>query len=376
MAKTFLILGGYGNTGRLIADLLLAHTPINLILAGRNLTKATELANILNAKYNGQRVSARQVEAAKPASLQSAFSSIDFVVVASSTSEFVQNVARTALEAGIDYLDIHYSLSKLRILHSLANDIEKAGRCFITDGGFHPGLPAALIRYAASAFDRLQSAEVASLLKQNWQGLSFSEATLAEFARELMDFKTQVFKNGNWVKASWRERKSYAFGREFGRCTCMPMFLEELRPLPEQIPTLQQTGFYISGFNSVVDYMILPFAFAAIKLFGPKALKLAGRMLEWGLVNFSKPPYGTIVLLQASGICSNRKKELQVRLFHEDGYAMTAIPVACCLMQYLQDDIRKPGLWYQAHIVEPVKLLQQMQKLGIRVDISEQMKDN
>jgi saccharopine dehydrogenase-like NADP-dependent oxidoreductase len=28
-----------------------------------------------------------------------------------------------------------------------------AGRCFITDGGFHPGLPGVLVRYAAGFFD-------------------------------------------------------------------------------------------------------------------------------------------------------------------------------------------------------------------------------
>ncbi|NJO16854.1 MAG: hypothetical protein HC877_14250 [Thioploca sp.] len=34
MNKTFLILGGYGNAGRLIAELLLQETPIQLVLAG------------------------------------------------------------------------------------------------------------------------------------------------------------------------------------------------------------------------------------------------------------------------------------------------------------------------------------------------------
>lgn len=35
MNKTFLILGGYGNTGKIIAELLLKETNLNLILAGR-----------------------------------------------------------------------------------------------------------------------------------------------------------------------------------------------------------------------------------------------------------------------------------------------------------------------------------------------------
>ena len=37
--KTFLILGGYGTTGILIAELLLKETDVRLILTGRNLEK-------------------------------------------------------------------------------------------------------------------------------------------------------------------------------------------------------------------------------------------------------------------------------------------------------------------------------------------------
>ncbi|HIH44074.1 MAG TPA: KR domain-containing protein [Candidatus Methanoperedenaceae archaeon] len=37
--KTFLILGGYGNVGRVLAQLLLQETDLNLVLAGRNVKK-------------------------------------------------------------------------------------------------------------------------------------------------------------------------------------------------------------------------------------------------------------------------------------------------------------------------------------------------
>ena len=73
----FLILGGYGSTGRLIARLLLQETVTQLVLAGRNLARAEATAAELNAQYPGQRVSAACVDAADFASLGKGLEGVD-----------------------------------------------------------------------------------------------------------------------------------------------------------------------------------------------------------------------------------------------------------------------------------------------------------
>ena len=82
---TFLILGGYGNDGRLIAELLLNETDVQINLAGRSLAKADDYAHFLNEKYHGSRVSSVKVDAANSESLKAAFQLVDCVIVASST---------------------------------------------------------------------------------------------------------------------------------------------------------------------------------------------------------------------------------------------------------------------------------------------------
>jgi saccharopine dehydrogenase (NAD+, L-lysine-forming) len=372
MGKTFLILGGYGAAGSLLARYILGETDVQLILAGRNPERAEALANVLNDQYGGDHVSAMHVDAADPLSLRAAFDRVDLVVVASSTAEYVETVARAVLEARIDYVDLQYSTAKVEALKSMQAQIEEAGCCFITDGGFHPGLPAALVRYAATHFDRLEKADVASVIKIDWSRLSFSPATVEEMVREFQDFQTVYYQDGRWIKTGWADMKKFDFGLEFGEQPCAAMLLEEMRALPEMIPSLQETGFFVGGFNWFVDYLVLPAGLTALRIWPQKAVKPVGKLLLWGLNRFSKPPYRTILLLEASGWKDGEHTTMRVRVHHEDGYVMTAVPVVACLLQYLDGSIERPGLWLQANVVEPCRLLEDMERLGVAIDTQAQ----
>ncbi len=370
--KPLLILGGYGITGRLLAGLLLKETDLRLVLAGRSIKKAEEAAAELNRICQDDRVAGACADASDAASLTGVFQGVDMVVVASSTAKYTQEVATAALEADIDYLDIQYSTQKVGVLKSIQKEIEAAGRCFITDGGFHPGLPAVLVRYAAQHFDALESAVVGSVIKEDWRDLSLADGTLEELLEEFNDFVPLVYKEGRWKKAGMygmSDMLTMNFGREFGKQYCVPLFLEEMRPLPESIPSLKETGFFVGGFNWFVDWLVLPLAALGIKLWPRAAIKPMGRMMRWGLITFSKPPYGTMLKAEAQGASEGRAKVMDITLYHEDGYVFTAIPVVACLLQYLDGSIKKPGLWTQANIVEPDRLIRDMERMGIEVKI-------
>ena len=368
MAKTFLILGGYGNTGRLIARLLLQETDVDLVLAGRNLDRAAAEAAALNRVFGANRTSALRVDAADRRSLATAFAGVDFVVVASSTAEHVEHVARAAIDARIDYLDVQVSSSKLATLRALQGEIERARLCFITDGGFHPGLPAALVRYAAGQFDRLDSANVGSVIKIDWNALDISPATIEELTGELLDFQMASYRDGRW-EHQWTGYQHFDFGPPFGRQPCAPMMLEEMRSLPDSIPSLRETGFFVGGFNWFTDWVAMPLGMVALKLAPQQALQPASRLLGWSLKTGSRPPYGTVLQLEASGQRQGQPATLRVRLAHADGYVLTAVPVVACLLQYLDGACSAPGLWLEAQVVEPVRLLHDMERMGIAVRI-------
>lgn len=250
--KTFLILGGYGNVGRIVAELLLQETNLCLVIAGRNLAKAQAAAAHFNHLFGGNRVESRWADAADVTSLRQVLSGVDLVVVASSTAQYTKEVATTALDAGCDYLDIHFGPQVYATLQPFAEVIKNAGRCFISGGGFHPGVPAALMRYAGQYFDQMDQAIVGSVMKVNFRHYQISESTRIEFVEQVVDTPLLFYKDREWRKVNMMSAKDFRaidFGGEFGRQQCVPMYLEELRALPVLFPDLNETGFYIAGFN-------------------------------------------------------------------------------------------------------------------------------
>ena len=292
------------------------------------------------------------------------------MVVASSTIEYCPNVAESALDAGVDYFDIQLSSRrKLVYLKALAPRIEKAGRCFITDGGYHPGLPAALVRHAAASFDELHSAVTASVMRLPWRRYKFSAASVAEFTEELKEYRPLFFRDRHWTE-SWAETRVFDFGSPFGKLRCAPMGLEELTALPDAIPPLRDTGFYANSFDAFTSNVVIPLGFVALTHV-PKLTPLFGRLFTRSAACFAKPPFGVVMIAEASGVKGGSPKQMRLRLSHEDSYVFTAAPAVACLNQYLSGAIRRTGLHWQANIVQPAAFVQDLQKMGLTAEVKE-----
>ncbi len=372
--KRILILGGYGNTGKAVARLLLQESQAKIVIAGRRLDKAEDFCRELGGDFDASRVGSARLDAADLPGMRQAFSGSDFVVVASSTTQYAHLVAQAALEARTGYLDMQVSPRKISFLRSIESAIQQSGCCLITDGGFHPGLPAFLVRYAAQYFDQLEIARVGSVIKEDWNSLEISASTVYELVEMMNDFEMSLYRDGKWKKASLLSTADYLrmdFGPEFGKQTCAPMMLEEMRALPELYPNLTETGFYVGSFNWFTDWVIMPVSMIAMRLAPKLALKPSARLMHWGLKSFSRPPYGTLLQVQAEGRKAGLYKKVTITISHPDGYMFTAIPVVACTLQYLDGTVNKPGLWFQAHVVEPTRFMADMQHMGIEVKITE-----
>ena len=357
--KTIFILGGYGYTGKFLAKHLLAHTDANIIIAGRNLVKAQDFVD----KLNNPRVSAKQADATDRKSLNQALQGVTLCLVAAPTTHHAETVIRACIDARADYLDVQFAANKLKALYAAEDDIQKANLCFITEAGYHPGLLAVLIRYAATKLDVLTSAVTAGYL--NMKDIPYSDA-VDELMEGFLDYQAQVYKNGSWTKPSSWDMRDFDFGSDVGRRTCYSMFFEELRAIPKIFPTLKDTGFYISGANWLSDLIVTPLVFVGLKIAPKRGLRPLGKLMWWAMGK-SKPPYLVALKVEAKGLKNSEATQVNVRIAHPDGYELTAIPVVAYLRQYLNGTARPNGIHMMGHVAEPTQLFNDMQMMGAEV---------
>lgn len=257
--KKVFILGGYGNTGKLIAKHLLQETSdskiaynLQVVIAGRNLNRAQNMATEL-----GPRATACQCDASDPQLVDSTcMKDVDLLVVASPTSKHVENVVRACFQHRIDYMDIQMSNKhKVDYLSSRKQDIQDEKLCFVTDGGFHPGLPAALIRYAAAKPftsspippENITSAKGYCNLSMDFNSITDATDAMYEgFLEDICSMELRLYGGDPpaWKTCSWMTPPvSFDFGPPFGTKQCIPMYLEELNEVASTTPTIQEMGF-------------------------------------------------------------------------------------------------------------------------------------
>lgn len=164
---------------------------------------------------------------------------------------------------------------------------------------------------------------------------------------------------------------SFDFGENFGRQPCIPMYLEEMRAIPQQFPTIEETGFYVGGFNWFTDWLVSPLVILGLKLAPRHGVQALARLFRWSLNTFSRLPYATMLRVQASGLSGGQRKAVELTVFHRDGYTLTTAPVTATMLQLLDGSKRRPGLHLQAHLVEPQRLLRDMERMGVEICLQE-----
>ncbi len=363
-AKTILVLGGYGGAGTAVSRMVLKETDAGLIVAGRRIERAEAVAEALNREFSGGRASWARADAADRNTLAEPFGMADLVIDAATTTPFIETTARAALEAGADYLDIHYPQEVVPILEGLAPEVEGAGLTFVTQAGFLPGLPSVFVRQAGALFSKYGRAAASAAMRTDFD----PGGAVLEFVDALGGYSAEVYQGGEWARAGYRDVWKVDFGPPLGVKTCYPLTLAEMRGLPERLG-IEELGAYVAGLNWFVDYLVTPLAFALGKVKKGLGREKLARLMVWGSKRFSTPGEAVAFVLEAEGEKDGRGLVVRMKAKHDDVYEFTAMPVAAFLSQYLDGTAKMPGLWMMGHLVDPGRFVEDLERMGAEVEV-------
>ena len=360
--KRILIVGGYGEAGKAIARLLLRHTDTEITIAGRRGEQASRCAEELCSESQSARANAQEVDASDPDQVRRTVAGFDLVVLATPTVQHVRVVAEAAIVSGADFLDIQISPARLPVLLALEPQAHAAGRLIITEAGAHPGLASAVVRFAHAQLGPLRAARVA--MRMNVVFPAVTEALL-EFARDLLNYRCVEYRDGGWHSVSSWSTRRVDFGPQMGAHPCIPIEMPELLSLPAQLG-LDELSALVAGFHWFTDWVVFPLGIVIARVNRGLGARFIAAALSWSSRRLLRPPFGVAIKLEAEPRADGDGMNLLIA--DADGYFLTAAPVVACLLQYLDDTARRTGVHLMGHLVDPVRFLRDLQRLGLGVE--------
>lgn len=238
MIQRVLIIGGYGNFGRFITKTLALETNIRVIVAGRHLEKAKQLASELNA-INTPEAVALDIDD----NLISAFGTIKPNIVIHTSGPFQAQgykVAEACIMQGIHYIDLADGRSFVEGITSLDEKAKKQNILVISGASSVPCLTSALVDYYKDEFETLESLDYGITTAQRTaRGLATTAAILGYTGKS---FQTLI--NGNQTTIyGWqglRVRRYAKLGWKLLSYCDVP----DLALFPKRYPELKTVRFY------------------------------------------------------------------------------------------------------------------------------------
>lgn len=341
-AKHVLILGGYGEAGYRLARLLGDDFQGHITLAGRSPDKGRESAACLqalpgnHAYFHALTIDLSTIEAAAGCP-----KGYDLVIVACPLSDRgLGALIEGCIRHSTDFIDLAPMAAKARIFAEWADTIKSGTSRFILDAGANPGLPGWLVRYATSRHLAANSLKLWGRYRSDQIGWDGVGDILGEVGNQGWRYQ------GGWQKVSWWDMRTRRFPGGLGRGICVPIHLQELNELPEQLG-LERFSFYHAGLNPVTDTLMTLERFGLLNLLPPCTRQ---SLFFHAMRRFSHPPFGLALVaeLEYDG------QAPEIALWHKDLYQATAVPAALMARMLLRDPTLRPnygylGFWAMQH---------------------------
>ncbi len=208
-ATRVLVIGAGGVFGSRLAEGL-ARAGFDLVVAGRDLTRAEATAADLRGRIEGARVSAIRLDTRDLNAADLAATGATIVVDAAGPFQNAEpRVARAAIAAGLSYVDLADARDFVAAFPALDAQARAAGVVALTGASSTPALSHAVLNHLTAAWQRIDSVEAAiSPGARAPRGRSVTEAILSWLGRPV-----RVFEHGGWrVRPGWSGLERCDFG--------------------------------------------------------------------------------------------------------------------------------------------------------------------
>src|SRR4051812_37906863 len=245
-----LVLGAYGFFGRRICEALARNPRLRLLLAGRDLQKATALAYQLGLGAE----SARRVDADDPR-LAVALKKLGVNLLIHTAGPFQQqdyHVAQAAIDAGCHYLDLADGRVFVNGITRLDGAARAAQVAVISGASSLPALSSAVVDHYLPRFSRLDAIRTGISSGALVPGVATVRALFGYVGKPI-----RVLEDGRWIEVrGWLDRRIHSFPRPvdermFGRCD-----VPDLALFPARYPGVRTVSFH-AGFASATGHKLV-----------------------------------------------------------------------------------------------------------------------
>jgi len=344
-----LIVGGYGEVGRRIAQKLGAAHPGRVIVGGRNPDRAGDLR-------------ARRVDVDDPASIDAALSGVEVVVACVRQHE--PHLLKTVIRRGLAYTSIAPPLMSWPVVEPLHAEAQRTGARIVLAAGLEPGISSVLARLGADRLQAVDAVETALLLgvgdAYGPDSMVFIFEEMAESYAVLVDGisrPARAFRDATWV----------TFPPPIGPRRAYTM------PFRDQLYYPRTLGARTSIARVAIDPPWLGRVAAALARLGAGSWSRRGgaksvvhRFVEQQRRRHAMhDQYALVVEVRGAG------RVIRSTLIGRTQAHATAVGAAAIAEALYTGEVATPGVWLAEQVIAPQRFLQRLAAEGLVPDTEE-----
>jgi len=242
MAKKILVLGGYGNFGKLICNSLAHVQDIELIVAGRNKEKANSLIELLEKQGAKCKLTMLVLDIFSETFTRALFEIKPSIVIHTSGPFQGQDyrIPKACIKAGCHYIDLADDRRFVCDFHTLNSLAENTGSIAISGASTVPGLSSVVIDNYLGEFDQIREINFSITPGSN---VEIGEATL----RGILSYTGYPFKG--WEHGcpielhGWGNIRRRDFGNGLGVRWLANVDIPDLELFPNRYPGVKTVRF-------------------------------------------------------------------------------------------------------------------------------------